>query len=74
MNALGGICWSFLFGGGAYVFGERINSVAGPLRLLLLLLAVVAAGMGVFFFRRYEKQLEQRAEGIIPGPRPPPHC
>jgi membrane protein DedA with SNARE-associated domain len=73
MNALGGICWASLFGGGAYVFGERINSVAGPFRLLLLLLAVVAAAMGVIFFQRYEKELEQRAEAAIPGPWPQPH-
>jgi membrane protein DedA with SNARE-associated domain len=73
MNALGGICWASLFGGGAYVLGEKINSVAGPFRLLLLLLAVVAAAMGVIFFRRYEKELEQRAEAAIPGPWPRPH-
>jgi membrane protein DedA with SNARE-associated domain len=73
MNALGGICWASLLGGGAFVFGEQINSVAGPFRLLLLLLAVVAVAMGVIFFRRYEKELEQRAEAAIPGPWPRPH-
>jgi membrane protein DedA with SNARE-associated domain len=68
MNALGGICWASLFGGGAYIFGEQINRVAGPARLLLLLAAVVAAVSGFIFFRRYEKDLEQRAEAAIPGP------
>src|ERR1700739_3663674 len=55
-NGLGGICWAFLFGGGwgAYVFGEQINSVAGPFRLLLLLLAVLAITTGAIFFGRYE--------------------
>src|ERR1700694_4945249 len=29
MNALGGICWAALFGGGAYLFGEQMTRVAG---------------------------------------------
>jgi membrane protein DedA with SNARE-associated domain len=72
MNALGGICWATLFGGGAYLFGEQINRVAGPLRLLFLIAAVGAAAAGIFFVRRYERQLEQQAEEAIPGPRPRP--
>src|SRR5260370_1776147 len=28
MNALGGICWASLFGGGAYLFGEQMKRVA----------------------------------------------
>jgi membrane protein DedA with SNARE-associated domain len=72
-NAFGGICWASLFGFGAYVFGEQINSVAGPFRLLLVLLAIVAAAFGVIVFRRYEEELEQRAEAAIPGPWPRLH-
>ncbi|HEY2226510.1 MAG TPA: DedA family protein [Xanthobacteraceae bacterium] len=70
MNALGGICWATLFGGGAYLFGEQINRVAGPLRLLFLLAAVCAVAAGLFFVRRYERELEERAEAAIPGPWP----
>jgi membrane protein DedA with SNARE-associated domain len=33
MNALGGICWASLFGSGAYLFGEKIKLVAGPISL-----------------------------------------
>jgi membrane protein DedA with SNARE-associated domain len=72
MNALGGTCWAALFGGGAYLFGEQINRVAGPLRLLFLVAAVGAAAAGIVFVRRYERQLEQRAEEAIPGPWPRP--
>jgi membrane protein DedA with SNARE-associated domain len=71
MNALGGICWAALFGGGAYLFGEQINRVAGPVRLLLLVAAIGAAAAGIVFFRRYEEELEARAEAAIPGPWPP---
>jgi membrane protein DedA with SNARE-associated domain len=70
MNALGGICWAFLFGGGAYVFGDQINRVAGPVRLVLLLVAAVAVAAAFIFFRRYETELEQRAEAAIPEPWP----
>src|ERR1700722_6819925 len=40
MNALGGICWATLFGGGAYLFGAQMKRVAGPVSLLLLLAAI----------------------------------
>jgi membrane protein DedA with SNARE-associated domain len=30
MNALGGICWAALFGGGAYLFGAQVKRVTGP--------------------------------------------
>jgi membrane protein DedA with SNARE-associated domain len=72
MNALGGVCWASVFGGGAYLFGEQVNRVAGPARVLLLLAAGGAAVAGVFFFRRYEKELVQRAEAALPGPWPQP--
>jgi membrane protein DedA with SNARE-associated domain len=71
MNALGGICWASLFGGGAYLLGEEINRVAGPVRLLLLVGAIAAAAAAIVFFRRYEQELEARAEAAIPGPWPP---
>jgi membrane protein DedA with SNARE-associated domain len=68
MNALGGICWASLFGAGAYLFGEQLNRVAGPARLLLLAAAIGLVAAGIFFFRRHERELEQRAEAAIPGP------
>src|SRR3979409_495918 len=40
MNALGGICWATLFGGGAYLFGAQVKRVTGPASLLLLLAAL----------------------------------
>lgn len=71
MNALGGICWASIVGGGAYLLGVQINRVAGPVRLLLLVAAIGAAAAGIVFFRRYEEELERRAEAAIPGPWPP---
>jgi membrane protein DedA with SNARE-associated domain len=68
MNALGGICWATMFGGGAYVFGEQVKRVAGPVSLLLLLAAIGLIAAGISFFRHHEKELEQRAEVAFPGP------
>jgi membrane protein DedA with SNARE-associated domain len=68
MNALGGICWATLFGGGAYLFGARMKRVAGPISLLLLLAAIGLVVASIFFFRHHEKELERRAEAAFPGP------
>jgi len=68
MNALGGICWASLFGGGAYLFGAQVKRVTGPASLLLLLAALGLTAAGIFFFRRHERELEQRAEAALPGP------
>lgn len=68
MNALGGLAWASLFGGGAYLFGETVKRVAGPVGLALLAAAVIAVVAGSMFFRRHEAELERRAAEAIPGP------
>ena len=68
MNALGGICWVLLLGGGAYLFGEEMKRVAGPVQLLLLIVAIGLTVGGIIFFRHHEKELVRRAESTIPGP------
>ena len=67
MNALGGLCWASIFGGGAFLFGEQIARVAGPVSLLLLVVAIGLVAAGIVFFRRHERELEQRAEAALPG-------
>ena len=68
MNALGAICWALLLRGGAYRLGVQMKRVAGPVGLLLLILAVGLVAGGIIFFRHHEKELEERAEKTIPGP------
>jgi membrane protein DedA with SNARE-associated domain len=68
MNALGGICWSAMIGLGAYWLGAQIKHVAGIVSLALLVVAVSLIVGGLLFFRRHEKELEERAERAIPGP------
>ena len=68
MNALRGICWVLLLGGGAYLFGEQMKRVAGPVQLILLVVAIGLAAGGVIFFRHHEEELARRAERSLPGP------
>jgi membrane protein DedA with SNARE-associated domain len=65
MNALGGLCWASLFGGGAYFLGHEIERVAGPASLVLLAIALVVVAGGFLFFRRHEKALEERARAAL---------
>lgn len=68
MNALGGICWALLFGGGAYLFGSQMKRVSGPVSVVLLFAALALVAAGIVFVRRHEKELEQRAAAAFPGP------
>ena len=68
MNALGGVCWAVIFGLGAYIFGQQIERLAGPVGAVLLVLGVGLAIAGALFFRRHEKELEAKARIAFPGP------
>ena len=65
MNALGGVCWAAIFGFGTYVLGEEMKRVAGPVGVVLLVVAVILIITGIIFFRRHEKALEEKAEAAI---------
>jgi membrane protein DedA with SNARE-associated domain len=65
MNALGGMCWASLFGGGAYLFGEQMKRVAGPASFLLLVVAIGLLAVGVISFRHYGEEMERRAEAAM---------
>ena len=67
-NALGGICWAALFGFGAYAFGNEVVRIAGPFAAAMVAAAVIVAGIGVFYLRRHEQELQQRVESMFPGP------
>lgn len=67
MNALGGLAWAALVGGGAYVFGETVRTVTGPVGLLLLTAALAVLATGLVFFHRYEKELIARMRAAEQG-------
>jgi membrane protein DedA with SNARE-associated domain len=67
MNALGGICWAALIGGGAYLFGAEMKRITGPVSIVLLIVTAGLLVAGLVFFRRHERELEQRAQAALPG-------
>lgn len=61
-NALGGICWTHLYGIGAYVLGSQIHRLAGPLGLALGAVAVVVLVLFIRFLKQNEHRLIAEAE------------
>ena len=69
-NAAGGILWASAYSLGAYLIGERIHFVRGPLGIAILVLAIVAAIAMFVFLRRNAKRLQEEAERAFPGALP----
>jgi membrane protein DedA with SNARE-associated domain len=59
-NAAGAAAWALIMGIGAYLFGDAMDRVSGPIGLIGL--ALVVAGLIVFWFlmRREEKKWEEK--------------
>ena len=56
-NLASGILWAGIIGTAAYVFGEEIHAVAGPLAIALIAVAVVFIVLAVVLIRRHEAAL-----------------
>ncbi|ACA15187.1 SNARE associated Golgi protein [Methylobacterium sp. 4-46] len=70
-NATGGLLWATVFGGGAYLFGTRIEAVSGPLGIAFLAVAVITLAWLIVTVRRNEARLLREAERALPGPVTP---
>ncbi|MHB8884786.1 MAG: DedA family protein [Methylovirgula sp.] len=59
-NATGAVTWAVVMGSGAYLFGDAMNRVSGPLGLVGF--GIVVAGIVIFWFflRREERKWEER--------------
>ena len=58
-NAAGGIIWAIIFGAGAYVFGESIHLVSGPLGMAALGGVVIGVIVFTYAVHRQEKKMEE---------------
>lgn len=67
-NAAGGVIWAAAYGWAAYIFGERLERVRGPVAVVGLLLAVAAGAIGFWWVRSHEAALQAEAERMFPGP------
>lgn len=66
-NAVGGVVWTSLYSSGAYLLGNQVQRIAGPIGIALAVIAAFAAVTAVVFLRRNEKRLEDKAEQSMRG-------
>lgn len=59
-NAAGGLVWASLMGIGAYVFGDAMVHVSGPLGIAALAAVVLGVLFFIYFVRREEKRMAER--------------
>lgn len=67
-NIVGALAWSAGFGFAAYMLGHQVEHVAGPLMIVVGIVAVIILAIGANFIGRHEAQLAAEAERALPGP------
>lgn len=70
-NAAGAVGWAVLVGGGGWLFGHELAAASRPLRIALVVVAVVGIAVCLLLARRHEQRLIARAEAALPGPLAP---
>jgi membrane protein DedA with SNARE-associated domain len=60
MNAAGGLAWAASFATAAYVFGDRVSRIEGPIAIGLLLLVAAGIAAALFTAHRYEQRMMDR--------------
>ncbi|WGJ15215.1 DedA family protein [Methylocapsa sp. D3K7] len=66
-NAAGGITWAIAIGVSAYLFGDSIHHVSGPLGVIALCGVVIGVIAFIYFVRREEKKMAERLAGSARG-------
>ena len=66
-NAAGGIIWSTLYGVAAYLLGQQLLRLSGPIDLALAIVGVVLIVAAIVFLRRNEARLQREADAAMPG-------
>jgi membrane protein DedA with SNARE-associated domain len=62
-NAAGGIVWANVIGISAFLFGDSIRRVSGPLGFVALAGVVAGVIVFIYIFRREEKRMEEKLSG-----------
>jgi membrane protein DedA with SNARE-associated domain len=68
-NAVGGIAWTTLYCTTAYLLGDVVRQIEGKLAWGLGGVAVIVIGVAVWFLRRNERHLEDKAEQAMKADR-----
>src|SRR3989449_11775083 len=67
-NAAGGIIWSTLYGVAAYLLGQQLLRLSGPIDLALAIVGVLLIIGAIIFLRRNEARLQREADAAMGGP------
>lgn len=66
-NAAGGIVWSTLYGVAAYLLGQQLLRLSGPLDAVLAIVGIIVIIAVIVFLRRNEARLQREADQAMPG-------
>ena len=69
-NALGGIAWACGYGMAAYLAGDAIHRIAGPVGIALAAVAITVATLFFLFLRKNERRLIEEARAAARSGRP----
>jgi len=67
-NAAGALAWASFFGFAAYMLGRQVERIAGPMVIVIGIVALAVIVIGANFAGRHEAQLTAEAERALPGP------
>src|SRR3982074_85961 len=67
-NAAGGIIWSTLYGTAAYLLGQQLLRLSGPVDAALAVVGGAVIVAVIVFLRRNEARLQREADAAMPGP------
>jgi membrane protein DedA with SNARE-associated domain len=67
-NAAGALAWASFFGFAAYMLGRQVERIAGPMVIVIGIVALAVIVIGANFAARHEAQLTAEAERALPGP------
>jgi len=66
-NAAGGIVWSTLYGVAAYLLGQQLLRLSGPVDAVLAIVGIMVIIAVIVFLRRNEARLQREADEAMPG-------
>lgn len=72
-NIAGGVIWATFFGTVAYSLGTQIDRLQKPFGIAFAIGGGIALVATLWFLRRHQAELEDRAEAALPGPLRPVH-
>lgn len=67
-NVAGGILWALIYGGGAYLLGQQITRITGPVGIAGLVAGLVGLVISFRYIAHHQRAFEEKAEQAFPGP------